>query len=109
MQILFINILMDGASLDPRRVVGAVGLGAELEICRPTKSESRRRPRRSRRHAETTAQKGCTHHQPETHLPCPLLRLYHRDRDSVHLYVCALGRPYVEARTNYGAFSPPFP
>ena len=97
MQILFINILMDGMSPPS---VSAIPLHLSndflLEISvRSPEPVAWRRSGGSRRHAQATAEKRRTDYRPTYPLSCIVLRYYYRRWHTIHLLLCTLGRSHV--------------
>lgn len=100
MQILFINILMDGEF-----AVLICVLPFSPTCLRSTKPVLRCRSRGSCSDEETSTSQGSANHQQTTGLSRYILCLHHRHRYIVYLHVRTVRRTHVETRTNYGECS----
>ena len=99
MQILFINILMDGMSPGSVSAISTFPflmkfLLLEMSLRSP-EPVAWRRPSRSCRDAQAAAEKGRTDYRPTYPLSCIVLRNYYRRWNAIHLLFCALGRSDV--------------
>lgn len=98
MQILFINILMDGMWLEINiRIVFY-----SVAFTRPAESITRCRSCRPGYNAKTTAKEGRTDYYPAPIIPSLVLSDDHRRGHSIHIPVRALRWPHVKARADDG-------
>src|SRR6266702_1786018 len=94
MQILFINILMDGESsrTNPADIVANMTLDTD-PVHRCAEPVTRRRLHRPRRDAQAASEGGRADHQPPHPLPRRLFRIHSRRRHALCLLLCTVGRP----------------
>lgn len=100
MQILFINILIDGThpfSISNYR-------DWLSSSCRPALPVAGRRSWRPRSDEARTTPQGRADYQPTTHRPCLILGLHHCIWYALCVHAPVQRRQHVPARPNYGAF-----
>lgn len=101
MQILFINILMDG-TYPPSSTSTFSKPWDSFFSDRSSKPKSRRRPRRSSGNAQTTQKEKRTDHHPAALVPRPVFSIDYRHRHPLCIPFRPVGRQYVQTRADHG-------